>query len=545
MTQETILTGMSRFILANAGYDTEEKIRYNFPDFFRGGFLSAFLKTGISKLNRSEEFKEFFFMRRHLKWCVIGDYDTDGVMATSIIVLSMKKLGIDVFHIIPNRITEGYGIEKHHIDKALESGAQVIITCDNGISSPEAMEYALEKGLDVVITDHHLPNKDTLPNVQLIIDTHLNDDAFPNICGSFIALKLMLEILDHNDSRFIEAIGAMAGIATVGDMMPIVGENRLLVKYALDNINFLKRRNLWNITTKIISGFGPFRIMQDSNALISEETIAFHISPTINSQGRVKGDVNCLVQDIVDADENGVYINGYYDINKERKRKSKEIIREHQKIKRNDPVDVSIINTKNFDYPISGLTGILANRVADLEKKPAFVGHITDEGFFKLSGRTVGKYSIYEATERIKQNHPELNIKAGGHSSAIGVELQTIEDVDLFRKLISEDYIENRRDEALEVLRYDPEQVDDIIEAHYQLAPFGERFKKPKFIIEDGYIDDIIVETNQVMINGDIFKVYYDIKKVPPIGTHISLVFAVSILERNKTEFKVLEIKRI
>ena len=194
----------------------------------------------ISPLKNTQAFIDFIEKHRNEKICIIGDYDVDGVFSTLIMCVGLLSIGINVEHVIPQRITDGYSMKSLHVDRAIEKGATAIITVDNGIGTKEAVDYALEKGLSVLITDHHLPTEDCLPQGVDIIDPKYNGDEFSDICGAAVAFKLIIEYYKRNNMLGSSKIKLLlnelifyAACATMTDNMPAIGENRFLLRQGL------------------------------------------------------------------------------------------------------------------------------------------------------------------------------------------------------------------------------------------------------------------------------------------------------------------------
>ena len=223
------------------------------------------------------------------KMRIIGDYDIDGVTATYILLKGFKRLGANVDTYIPDRVADGYGIHDHLIKKAMEDGIDTIVTCDNGISASSQITYAKELGMTVVVTDHHeVPFTDTeegrtyiLPPADAIINPKQADCTYPNknICGAVVAMKLVFALYEkyrlpeEEKEDFLEP----AAIATVGDIMDLQGENRILVKEGLARLPFTKNKGL----KALIRAIG----LEDQK--ITSYDIGFRLGPCINASGRL------------------------------------------------------------------------------------------------------------------------------------------------------------------------------------------------------------------------------------------------------------------
>ena len=522
------------------GFTDNGDILRNFYDLFVDSEpIGTVINERLTKLKLSDNFVKLINDNKDKKFCIIGDYDCDGIMATTIFKLTFDELKIKCSYIIPNRLNDGYGIKVEHVKKAIDDGAEIIITVDNGIAAIEAVEYAKSKNVKFIITDHHIPEEEKLPNAELVIDPHLSNDEFPDICGAVVALKLSLALLNSNEKshmyRLIETISILAAIASIADMMPCLGENRELIKSSLQKLNELKENNIWNRAIKIISGFGNYEIIHNKKKIINEDTISFLVAPTINSQGRVYGDVECVVDAILKCDNPGEYINGFQAINKERKERSKSLINTYKS--NNKPVNVVVLNDSDFEYPISGLTGLVSNRLTTEEHKPSFIGLFID-GCYKFSGRTVPGYSIYDAVQRIRQNHSDIIINGGGHDSAMGIELQTMDDVNKFSEYICEDFINNEKVEDRVIYDFEDDLRDEIVDAHKFLAPYGEKFKKLKFRY-CGEVFNYNDRDNSIDVGLYNFKAFVSPRDLPEINSEVELFFTVVFDYENRYDFKL------
>jgi single-stranded-DNA-specific exonuclease len=519
----------------------------NFPDLRSKSWLMKFVQE-MGKLGGTEKFVSFIETYKKSHFCVIGDYDADGIMATTNMKLALDTFGVaKCDYIIPDRLNDGYGIKEKHVDKAIELGAQIIITVDNGISANSAIEYAKSKGLMVVVTDHHIPDQSNLPNADIIINPHLTRDTEvqEDICGAFVAFKLgvaLLNLANKDHEYIIKDMALFAAVATISDVMPLVSENRLLVKYVLDNVNFVKDKNLWaGRTLKFISGFSNSYLIKDQDINITEDTIGFYIGPTINASGRVNGETESIVADIIDSVNYGKFINGYREINIERRKKTQEIFKEH--VHSDDPIGFMIIDHEKYDYPIGGLIGLVANRIADQEGKPALVG-TEKEGKMSFSCRSVSGYSLYEALGRFQEKYPNSSVEGGGHDGAIGLRTSNKEELQLLKEHFSQDYLLNRKDTEEVLYAYNPEHAEDIFESHRKLSPFGKTFKRLRFVYE-GNITHKDPKGYLLQVDDVMFKIYSKSHFDLELDTKVRVIFTVSLDSKAYNDFKIEELTQI
>jgi single-stranded-DNA-specific exonuclease len=548
LSENNIINGFSLVestLFSENGLTDLNEIYKNFPDLKSKSWLTKFIQE-MSRVGNAEQFVSFVQLHKNKHYCVIGDYDADGIMATTIMKLALETFGVaKCDHIIPDRLNDGYGIREKHVDKAVELGAEIIVTVDNGISANSAIEYAKSKGLMVVITDHHIPDKSNLPVADITINPHLTNEVIEDICGAFVAFKLaaaLLNVANKDHEYILKDMALFAAVATISDVMPLLSENRLLVKYVLDNVNFVKEKNIWaGRTLKFISGFGNPRLIKDQEQLINEDTIGFYIGPTINASGRVNGQTEHIVNDIIDAANYNKFINGYREVNFERKKKTQEIFKEH--VHSSDTVGFLVIDNKSYEYPIGGLIGLVANRIADKEGKPAFVGTEKD-GKVSFSCRSVPGYSLYEALNRFHEKHPGTSVEGGGHDGAIGLRTDKQEEIQMLKEHFNADYLQYSKEEEETLYIYEPSLYDDIFEAHRKLSPFGKGFKKLRFIYE-GEITHLDTENFFIQVNQIVFRAFSKEQMEQKVGDKVKVLFSVSLDNKVYDDFKIEEIDSI
>lgn len=494
----------------------------------------------LTRLKNTPAFINFIERNRDRKIVNITDYDTDGVMSCVIMITTLRKLNIDCDFVVPNRLEDGYGISKKLIDKAIEKGASAIITTDNGISAKNEIQYAISKGLDVLITDHHMATEGEIPENVDIIDPVVNDDIVPGICGATVAFKLCYALLKHlrvQDQYFINDIGTFAAIATVSDMMPMLSENRLIMRAALSNVNFIKERNIWNRVMKVISGLGGYNYLHDDKAVATEELFGFYIGPSINAISRVKGDPTDLIQAILDCDEPGKYIRDFYQVNNERKRYTQELLTKHEE--NWQPLNIEVLNEEDFEFPISGLLGLMANNLMSKEYKPSLIGYLKDDTY-EFSCRSIPGYSIHDAFERLRKNHPELGVSGGGHDSAMGLRFKNKNDnYEKFVEYLTEDFNEYYSgDELPTVFELENENIDDVISTLGKYSVYGQNFKKPTFV-HSGIISRCIPDDKLIEVDGYLFKAYKLDKSYE--GKEVELLFSIKFDSKDGPYFQVLD----
>lgn len=436
------------------------------------------LKKAVSVLRRS--------IKEGKKIRIIGDYDVDGICATYVLYRGLTLCGADADYVIPHRIEDGYGINMQMVEQAIKDNVNVLLTCDNGISAKEPLEYAKSKGLICIVTDHHeIPflEKDgqreyILPGVDALIDPKQSDCAYPNknICGAVVAFKLVQALLDECDvtkdkkEALLRELTEFAGLATVCDVMELQGENRIIVKTAL---YYMKE-----------SSNPGLRALLKVNDIPGENVSAFHlgfvIGPCLNATGRLDTAELALellcAQDFETAIVHAVKLKQLNDNRKEMTEKGVQFAISLIEQGGYEQESVLVLYLKEVH---ESLAGIIAGRIRELYHKPVFVLTKTADGV-KGSARSISAYDIYEEMTKCK----ELFTKFGGHKMAAGLSMKEA-DVVLFRNRINElctlkpeDFVEKITIDVPMPLSY---VTMDLIEQFELLEPFGVGNEKPVF----------------------------------------------------------------
>ena len=416
------------------------------------------------------------------KMRIIGDYDIDGVTATYILLKGFKRLGANVDTYIPDRVADGYGIHDHLIKKAMEDGIDTIVTCDNGISASSQITYAKELGMTVVVTDHHeVPFTDTeegrtyiLPPADAIINPKQADCTYPNknICGAVVAMKLVFALYEkyrlpeEEKEDFLEP----AAIATVGDIMDLQGENRILVKEGLARLPFTKNKGL----KALIRAIG----LEDQK--ITSYDIGFRLGPCINASGRLDTAMRSLALLQSEDEEEAAKLAGDLKaLNDSRKALTEKGTEKAYKL-------IESSNLKNDRVMVvflpechESLAGIIAGRIRGKYHKPTFV-LTRGEKSLKGSGRSTENYSMYE--ELVKCD--SLLVQYGGHPMAAGLSIEE-ENVEKFRQTLNDNCTLTEEDMIPKIVIDVPMPIsyinEELVEQLSILEPFGKGNTKPLF----------------------------------------------------------------
>jgi single-stranded-DNA-specific exonuclease len=410
------------------------------------------------------------------KIVLIGDYDVDGVVSTTLLRLFFDEIGVNLDWVIPNRFKDGYGLSKSIITRITDY--DLAITVDNGISAVEAGELCRKYNIELIITDHHLlPKK--LPNAYAIIDQKQEDCSFPyeEICGAQIAWYLIASLKKAlNATVDIKSYIELVAIAIIADMMPLQHINRAMVIAGLQLLNKSER-----------PAIRAFREKLNKESLNAED-IGFQIAPTLNSAGRMddaKWSVEFLLsQNIYDA---RVRLERLVDFNEERKATEQRITEEA--LKQVNPNDkVIVVAGSNWH---EGVVGIVAARVGRVFEKPTIVLTKSKNGDLKGSGRSFHECNLFKITQGCR----ELLNKFGGHHAAIGLSLPE-ENLELFREKLQKNYLnENYSEEMIDLdilgeLSFS--HIDfGLVNIMKQFEPYGQANSRPKFITSNVIIEDV------------------------------------------------------
>ncbi len=497
---------------------------------------------------------------------IIGDYDIDGVNATYILLEGLKRLGAIVDSDIPDRIKDGYGLSIELVERAVEAGVDTLITCDNGIAAAAEIAYAKEQGLTVIVTDHHeIPYEEVAneegfvrqyiyPDADAIIDPKQEGCEYPfkGLCGAAVAYKLveaLYQILGEEVAD-VDYLMENVAIATIGDVMDLVDENRIFVKQGLE---MLKRTS--NLGLKEL-----IHITVDRPETLSAYHIGFVIGPFLNASGRLdtaKRALELLMSST--KKEASILAEDLKALNESRKALTLQGVEDAKLIVEKELLEDKVLVVYLPECHES-LAGIIAGRLRELYYKPTFVLTKSESGV-KGSGRSIEDYHMYEEMSKCK----ELFLRYGGHKLAAGFSLKE-EDVDKMRRtlnhlcaLTQEELSEKVLIDMQLPLRYINE---DMISELSLLEPFGKGNRKPHFAEKDLEIIRLnVVGRNRQVIqlrvrdqygveakgiyfgDSEALLMYIEerygsmaldqIKRARPCGVKLSFVFYPSVNEYN------------
>jgi single-stranded-DNA-specific exonuclease len=428
---------------------------HNFTD----PFLMKDMDKAVERIYAAIESQE--------KICVYGDYDADGVTSTSLLYSYLRdNVGADVIFYIPSRSSEGYGMNCGAIDTLKEQGVSLIVTVDNGISARDEIDYANSLGIDTVVTDHHTPSGE-IPNAYAVVDVNQIGDTSPyrDLSGVGVAFKLVMAL----EGEYVDVDGLLdnfsdiAAMGTIGDIVPLRGENRTLVKAGIRHIQNSDRLGI--NAMKQEAGIADKKITSGS--------VSFTLVPRINAGGRLglsDKSVELLLSE--DEDEAAVIAAELGSDNTDRQGIEKEILNSiNKKIIKSPEIlkdKILVIDGKGWHH---GVIGIVASRIKDIYDKPVIIIGIDDEGIARGSGRSVEGFSLCDAVFACSNCLTHY----GGHPMAVGLSLEE-NKIDEFRKAINE-YCKNivMPYNKLNIdCKLNPTQLDlSLVEQIKLLEPFG------------------------------------------------------------------------
>ncbi|MBQ6898173.1 MAG: single-stranded-DNA-specific exonuclease RecJ [Clostridia bacterium] len=426
-------------------------------------FLIKDMEKAADRITRAVENGE--------KILVYGDYDADGVTATALLTSYLETIGADVSYRIPSRLREGYGLSPETAEEICRSDINLVITVDNGIASVKEAEIFKAHGIDFIVTDHHKVGE-ILPDAYAVIDPHREDDTSPeeNLAGVGVALKLISALEDGDSEAVFEEFGDLAAIGTIADIVPLTGENRIIVAKGLELIKNSSRPGI----IKLLESAG---IKSD----VSGTAVAFGIAPRINAAGRMGSADTALKLLLTENDDEASRLAEIL-ISENARRQTTESaiagdIEEYLDANPSVKNDRVIVVAGRGWHP--GVIGIAASRLVEKYGRPAVVISVGDDGISRGSCRSIDGFSLYEALSFCE----DTLIQFGGHTLAAGFSVNE-DRIDAFREKINS-YAAAQPPfyPSLDIdIRLNPAAIGmDILESLSYLEPFGAENPTPYF----------------------------------------------------------------
>ena len=474
--EENNLSQLIGSILASKKIISKDEIReFLNPtrDDFHDPFLMPDMEKAVERILIAIQNKE--------KIIIYGDYDVDGITSVTVLKKFLEEQGLKTGEYIPNRLNEGYGLNKEAVKNISEQGYTLIITVDCGISCIEEIEYAKELGMEVIVTDHHEPGE-IIPDCLAVVDAKRKDNKYPfnQLAGVGVVFKLIQSIslkLNLEAKEYLKYLDIVC-VGTISDIVPLIDENRVITKLGLKLVE--KTRNIGLKTLLESTGYKE----------INSTTISFGIAPRINACGRMGEEKEALelflTNNIQEAKQISERLNQY---NIERQETEKQIFKQAiQEIEEeNKDVPCIILGKEGWHH---GIIGIVASKVTDIYFKPSIlICFEGEEG--KGSGRSIPGFDLHDAV----MNCNTYVEKFGGHSMAIGINVKK-ENFEKFKKEF-EEYVQNSHiNDIIPIIKIDKEidlrkiNLQDIRDLKL-LEPYGEANKMPLFLIKNMKIQSI------------------------------------------------------
>ena len=465
-------------ILVNRDIIKEDDIRLFLNptrDDFYDPFLITDMEVAIARIVEAVKEKQ--------KVTIYGDYDVDGITSITVLKSFLEDVGLETSSYIPNRLDEGYGLNKDAINKIKQSGCDLMITVDCGISAIDEIEYANSLGIETIVTDHHEPGNE-LPNALAVIDNKRKDSKYPfrELAGVGVVFKLIQALgmkLGLKEESYLKYLDIVC-IGTISDIVPLINENRVIAKLGLMLVKQTKNIGL----KSIINSSGYTKI--DSN------TISFGVAPRINACGRM-GKAEEALELFLSSNVNEVneMTRRLNEHNRQRQETEKEIFEsavqtiEKEHLNENKAI---VVGGKNWHH---GVIGIVSSKITDMYFKPSILLSFEEDGIGKGSGRSIPGFDLHDALMKCSDTVE----KFGGHSMAVGITIKK-ENLEKFRKEFEDIATQKHIDEIIPIINIDAkinlsDINKDMVESLKRLEPFGEANKMPIFAFKNLKIDSI------------------------------------------------------
>lgn len=464
-------------IIRNRGVETEAQ----FEEYLKGDIAALHSPHLMKDMDRAAQLVKQA-VEEGLPIRIIGDYDIDGINSIYILYSGLKRLNANVDYVVPHRVTDGYGINERLIKEAKDAGREFLITCDNGIAAYAPVEYARSLGMRVIITDHHdIPFEEAdggkrylIPPADAVVDPKQEDCAYPwkKICGAVVAYKLiqaLFELYERPKEEILDYL-EYAAIATVGDVVDLQGENRIIVKCGLE---------------KLRKGENPgLNALINVNKLDREHISAYHVGfvlgPCLNASGRLESAMQAvgllLTQDRNKAE---TAAGDLLALNEERKELTRRGVSEALRLIENTGLKQDMVLVLYLPECHESIVGIIAGRIREKYNKPVIV-FAPGENCLKGSGRSIEGYNMFEKLSECK----ELLTRFGGHPMAAGMSIPP-ENLEPLRRKLNENCGLTEKELILRVWIDVPMPfeyiTEELIGQLSLLEPFGKGNEKPVF----------------------------------------------------------------
>lgn len=478
LSQETGYTPLTAAVLTARGIDTPQAA----ADYLSCDVRGLHDPFGLTDMDKAVEVVREVIDRGE-KMVVYGDYDVDGITATCTLVDYLRSKGAKCEYYIPNRLTDGYGLTRPAMEQLYEQGTRLLITVDSGITANEEIAVARELGMQVVITDHHECHEN-LPDAQAVVDCKRTDDTYPfsSLAGVGVAFKLICA-LEGDTLSMLDRYADLVALGTVADVMPIVGENRIIVAEGLKKLS-------------VTANIGLEMLLREAgmkNRRLTSSTISYVLAPRINAAGRMDSAVTALqlvlCEDPDRAEELARKLN---EINARRQEIELQIFKAAQELLEQEPerLEDRVMLLWGRDWH-PGVIGIVASRLVERTGRPVIVVTVDEHGECKGSGRSVQGFNLHDCIGSCA----DLLIRYGGHAMAAGLSVRE-ENLPALRRRLNE-----WAARECPVLHATPLECDlsihldrvtvESVRRLDQLAPYGAENPTPVFLLQNAVVDGV------------------------------------------------------
>ncbi|MEJ2484109.1 MAG: single-stranded-DNA-specific exonuclease RecJ [Anaerolineales bacterium] len=515
--------------------EAEDFLNAQQPDHYHSELLGT--QAAIERIGKALDKQE--------RIAIYGDYDADGVTATALMLQTMQALNANVRAYIPNRFTEGYGLNQNALDKLKKDNVDLVITVDCGIRAVEDAEYAHKIGLDLIVTDHHTTGSN-LPRTAALINPKQPDDPYPEkvLAGVGVAYKLAKALIEtfKPESLVAEELLDLVSIGTIADLVPLVGENRTLVRAGLQYLRTPQRQGLASLMG--VTGIAPSSI----NAM----DIGFKIGPRINAAGRIGSAQDALTllttRDIFEA---GQFAQVLDNRNRERQRITQEIQAQAEALSGADDPDSLLLFAHHPDFN-PGVVGLAASRLVEQYYRPAIVG-FRNESYTRASCRSIPEFHITHALEKCA----DLLTQFGGHAMAAGftVSNKNLENLTIRLNELASDELSGKdlhpslvADAVVQLVDLKPSLIREM----NRLQPTGQNNPDPIFISRNVFVRGaravgkdkshlkLILSDGKITFDAIAFRFGHLVSDIPG---QIDILFAFELNEFNGRQTLQLNIK--
>lgn len=533
-------------ILYSRGLDTQEKVdEFLLPDYSQdvhNPFLFNDMARAIERLKQARDKKE--------KVVIYGDFDADGVTSATLLFKAFQKFGLKRINLyLPDRDVEGYGLNEKAVKEFHKKGVNLIVTCDCGVTNVWEVDLANKLGMEVIITDHHL-EEEKIPNALAVIDPKVKKEKYPfrDLAGVGVAFKLAQALLsNHHTSEseaFLKWLLDLVAVGTITDRMPLLGENRTLVKYGLVVLNKTSNLGLRALIKKA-------GLTLDN---INSEDISYRLGPRLNVAGRIDHANDALFLLLSkDKEKINFLADKIETMNRKRQKMVDDIILD---IKNNfsKQLENKLIFITGESWT-NGILGLVANKLLDEYGKPAIIVSRTKKEI-KGSGRSHPPLDLFEILNKFKNYLKSF----GGHKQAVGFELKDENFLPLLEEGLLKEIAKLKEQKFGQKIQIDSvvklEDINwDIYEEVKRFAPFGQANEMPKFLVKNIKLTNLETvgqkgEHRRMIFEGGKKMIYFsaDASKDLKVGDYYNVVFTLSVNQWNgeqELEMKVIDIKRV